>query len=69
MTRTLEIRRIDTIPDAARVRDYDQLSSDAKTYLAEAVTTDGPVEIPPGVDLCVTDGDVVKFTCYLEIDR
>lgn len=69
MTRNVEIRRIDTIPDTARVRDYDQLSNETKTVLAAAVRTEGPVEVPPRTDLCVTDGEIVKFTCYLEISR
>ncbi|QDX40672.1 hypothetical protein [Salarchaeum sp. JOR-1] len=64
MNPTVRLERADAVPQDARVRDFDELDSDAQHALPGAVDGD-PVTLDSPTAL--EDGEIVKYTGYYRI--
>ncbi|WIV68638.1 hypothetical protein [Natrialbaceae archaeon AArc-T1-2] len=65
-SRTLTIRRTDSVPAAARVRHVDQLEESAREQFYDLVASDSPSAAVDGTSF--VDGEVIVFTDYYRID-
>ncbi|WP_248896841.1 hypothetical protein [Haloplanus halobius] len=69
MTRAIDseksVRRTETVPETARVRDFDELDDAAQEFfvgVAEGVSPRDPATLPG-----LSEGDIVVFTDYYHI--
>jgi hypothetical protein len=60
-----DVNRTETVPESARVRDFDELDDAAQEYLAHAVEGASPRD--PTTLSGLSEGDVVVYTDYYRI--
>lgn len=70
MRATITVRRLESVPDDATIRDFDELSDSIKQRIAAATTTgDASVAVSDDDRASIDSFDVVRFTGYYRVER
>lgn len=69
MPSKLTVQTAQTIPCDGRVRDYDQLETAAKQYVAEYADEETETAVSPRVVGCFDAGEFINYTDYLRIEE
>ncbi|MFB6266962.1 MAG: hypothetical protein ABEI31_04815 [Halodesulfurarchaeum sp.] len=60
------VRPVESVPEDALVRDYDQLPPPAKHVFPE-IATSGRLDVGPRVAAALETGEIINFTEYLRV--
>lgn len=66
MSATISVRRLESVPDDATIRDFDEVPDSIKDGIAAAVATGEPSTVASDDRAAI---DAVRYTGYYHLDR